>query len=671
MCVDKYKYLVMLFLISIAISPMSFMETTQISAESRSNNFKITATTSSNVPIFVNASYRNQLLNLSNNIGYVARFQNVLLMYMVKNGNLTNNFLEIKGNSIQLTWNITTGPYFIYITNNGTYSFYTYSLQITSAYTTIFTTCYTNMSNTIWEGVNHTILTNPPLQSLYLRIYSLSWAGPYRFGSYSFFNYTIVINIWNPNDAFVQYKGIYSSCPFIIQPNFKNTSKMLYSITFGNFCGSQTNNSINIFSGSNNYYNFYGYIQLINYRAKYLPVGNYSFQFADLNPMFNYFLYNLSLNVVAVTNVSATFFPYYATIPTNWGQIYSTYTVATPLSTAIYTASFNNGMLGIESNNWVFANPSRWNTTSGIPDIPIGNSILKEQNNAGSSGIMYDSVQFQGKSFSDGAIEGWVYSSGTNLKMPSFWIRTAAQTSGQSCTFLGNPSSLCSGYVLRFYNDSVVIASSGSNGGKILQNYSLGQFIGNTWWHVKLQAIGLAINVWITTSKVFSNTPTMHVYDATYSSGYAAFSGQTKFISGSYYEYFDAINVSIYDTPNNSTTVTTPLPISGTGNCCPPPVYPSSELGTFIFIIIILAIIFIGIIVISKSRNSARRSNYYNTGNQLMRSTISNTISNVNTTGTQSSQSYYNTGSRKFCLSCGQPVELEDIFCANCGEKQQ
>ena len=225
------------------------------------------------------------------------------------------------------------------------------------------------------------------------------------------------------------------------------------------------------------------------------------------------------------------------------GSYYEYYDSIGIMNLAKSTESFELGLTGAMLDGWVFDNNGRWIDST---DYAIdGSYSLKEKNNAGSSGLMYDTVQNQMFTITDGSIEGWIYVYGSNFKMPSIWIRTGPQTTnGGSCgTVLGDSASICTGYLLRFYNNYAVIVNAGNGGTTISSNYNIPHGISGTWWHVKLQAIGSTISAWITDSTTFSTNPTLTATDGTYTSGYVAFSGRTNFISGIYFEYYDAFKV--------------------------------------------------------------------------------------------------------------------------------
>lgn len=202
--------------------------------------------------------------------------------------------------------------------------------------------------------------------------------------------------------------------------------------------------------------------------------------------------------------------------------------------------TFDQGISGSQNDGWSYANIGRWGTTS--------SNVLEDLNNVGSSGLIYDTVQFTGYSMTDGSIDGWVYSQNTNYKTTAFWLRSGTQTTGgASCTTGATTSSICTGYIIRLYVNHAYLTKMTPTGPVDLASYDLGTYIIYTWFHLKLSTVGTTINAWISTSSTFTPNPQMSITDGSYSSGYAALSSRTNFITctcpGNFYNYFDTITI--------------------------------------------------------------------------------------------------------------------------------
>ena len=109
-------------------------------------------------PLFVNATYSASLINVDDDAADLPRYANATIIYVVADGNQTDTFLELQGDDGALgpvTWTIGDGPYFTFMLNNGTFSFYTIQMNATKNGINEFKAAYLNGTDQHWEAANN------------------------------------------------------------------------------------------------------------------------------------------------------------------------------------------------------------------------------------------------------------------------------------------------------------------------------------------------------------------------------------------------------------------------------------------------------------------------------------------------------------------------------------
>lgn len=307
--------------------------------------------------------------------------------------------------------------------------------------------------------------------------------------------------------------------------------------------------------------------------------------------------------------------------------------------------SFEQGISGAQNDGWVFANPSRWSTST-TPQAIDGNYVLMQTAYNYPAYLIDDSVQYQKISFENGSIDGWVYAQHPQ-KISAIYLRTSLQTTGGSCT-PPSSSSICNGYQLRLYDNRAELKRFDNGNRTILGSYNLGQNYNGQWWYIKLEAVGTEIAVWVSNTDSFTNIAQISVQDSVYTTGYAAISGRTNFTE-SYYQYFDAVTVNW----NQTTSIgqnTQPNAITMSSNSNLINILTSSTLGIIIGTLALILALAFAIIVYQQKLQVSGRSKLRATKKKERHQPL------------QSNEKL-----PQFCINCHSSLSPSDNYCQNCG----
>lgn len=208
----------------------------------------------------------------------------------------------------------------------------------------------------------------------------------------------------------------------------------------------------------------------------------------------------------------------------------------------LITEGFENGL----PDDWIYAHPNLWSTTTEM--VRDGFYSLKLN---GTGGMEFEGVQIP-INISNGTIEAWVYPQSSNTLEPMLYLRTSQNNGTDILT-------IKSGYGIRIYDTNAVLFRITDYSLHLLDNTSLGEYIGNKWWYMKLKVENFLLNAWVNTSSTHNSTPLLS-YDISYDleqyhSGYPAISGRAT-LGASYTTHFDSIRVvwELNSSPTSSTT---------------------------------------------------------------------------------------------------------------------
>ncbi|MHA1127136.1 MAG: hypothetical protein ACTSQX_16025, partial [Candidatus Heimdallarchaeota archaeon] len=158
-----------------------------------------------------------------------------------------------------------------------------------------------------------------------------------------------------------------------------------------------------------------------------------------------------------------------------------------------------------------------------------------------SSGQLYDGGQHF-KTFEDGSIEGWAYAMQSNYLYLSFWLRTGVMVTTDG------KYSFDTGYWLRITQQTANLYRRENGVNTKVGTYSLGEWCGNKWWHMKLEAIDGFVKAWITKSSTFSFVSQITYTDSNpLPIGKAGLIARTTMLGTQYSTFYDAIEIKSFD----------------------------------------------------------------------------------------------------------------------------
>lgn len=195
----------------------------------------------------------------------------------------------------------------------------------------------------------------------------------------------------------------------------------------------------------------------------------------------------------------------------------------------VFTEGFENGL----PDDWIYVHPNLWSTTTEM--VRDGFYSLKLN---GTGGMEFEGVQIP-INISNGTIEAWVFPQSSNTLEPMLYLRTSQNDGTDILT-------IKSGYGIRIYDTYAVLFRITDYSLHLLDNISLGEYIGNKWWYMKLEVEDSLLNAWVNTSSTLNSTPLLS-YDISddleqYHSGYPAISGRAT-LGASYTTHFDSIRI--------------------------------------------------------------------------------------------------------------------------------